>query len=322
MLCHMSDRLGHRRALLVLLFLCAPAAPPALAQSTERPQPARVDGGPTTWACGFSEAVEVAVDRYPPDLTAINALNRILAAAVLERNFEFWVADVPKAAAFVEEGRRFIVYNQGYAIDVASSDPTYWPIYFVLAHEVAHHLNNHPLQRRDSHEAELAADRWAGFLLRQMGATRDDVKRAIDQIGDREDTDSHPSTRRRWAAAQNGWMVANDVIMGTPRRRRGQQAAINPAAFREGNLVSVPVYELVIDAEDETFLVTNQRDVLLQQPNASTALLAKLEPQENGEWEVQTPFGRYRVDPSGRVFGFRLAGQRYLAGRIILLTAP
>jgi len=83
---------------------------------------------------------------------------------------------------------------------------TFWSSISILAHEIGHHLSGHTLnQLNDNHKAELEADKFSGFTLYKMGASKEQAIKAIETIGSETETKSHPSKSKRIIAIKNGW---------------------------------------------------------------------------------------------------------------------
>ncbi len=82
------------------------------------------------------------------------------------------------AKAAVREGgsRRLIFVDSDWAINLNRRYQSTAPLVSLLAHEIAHHLNNDPLTGSTTEEKELAADKFAGRLMAEIGYFRIDAK--------------------------------------------------------------------------------------------------------------------------------------------------
>ncbi len=137
-------------------------------------------------------------------------ISAIIAHVGLCPNFEVREADVKNAKAAIRNKKRVILYNKDYIAKINRKSKTYWAGVSVLAHELGHHLNGHPISYDKSDlEAELEADQFAGFILRKMGATLVEAQAAINTIGRIQDTESHPGRVSRLAAIRKGWESAD-----------------------------------------------------------------------------------------------------------------
>lgn len=144
-------------------------------------------------------------------------------------HIEVYEANVENAAATLykknveDYDKPIIVYNPEFMNDVHNFSP--WAMYFVFAHEVAHHYNNDlygaflsnlsGVDRR-SHRKELNADYIAGWVLRCEGATYYDASALYDAVVMTE-SDTHPGECKRRQAMARGWNDANCKI--TPPKR-------------------------------------------------------------------------------------------------------
>lgn len=95
------------------------------------------------------------------------------------------------AAQICNHGKtRYIFYDPNF-IKSLKLDPTSttWPSYFVLAHEVAHHINGDTLDTKPQVDPrlELAADRSAALWLTRRGATVQNLLDGLDTLGVSED---------------------------------------------------------------------------------------------------------------------------------------
>jgi hypothetical protein len=76
----------------------------------------------------------------------------------------------------------------------------------VMAHELGHHVFGHAADsRRDSHVAELDADRVAGVVLARAGVSTGDFERVLADLGECGTT-SHPGAALRVAAIRAGYL--------------------------------------------------------------------------------------------------------------------
>ena len=105
--------------------------------------------------------------------------------------------------------KQVVMWDPLFFEEVNRKAGTPWASIAILAHELAHHLNNDTGQnpgRIPSHEKreqELYADRYAGQVLRQLGASRQEAVAVFYQMG--EGGETHPPPWLRVAAAGEGW---------------------------------------------------------------------------------------------------------------------
>ncbi len=149
----------------------------------------------------------------------------------LPQNFQVTEADVPNAAAAIlldqkKIPQRVIAFNPDFIELVrreTGGNP--WAAVSIMAHEVGHHLAGHTIQPGGSQPPiELEADKFSGFVLYKMGASRQDTLKAIQTLvpeSVRHDS-THPGRAQRVAAVSDGWDSAcrqtgrGDCASGVP----------------------------------------------------------------------------------------------------------
>ena len=158
-------------------------------------------------------------------------IEQVMAFTGLPQNFDVTEAEVPNAAAAIlldkqQLPHRVIAFNPRFIELVrreTGGNP--WSAVSIMAHEAGHHLAGHTIQPGGSQPPiELEADKFSGFVLYKMGASRDDALKAINTLvpetvpGD----STHPGRRQRAAAVGDGWDSAcrqtgrGDCSAGTP----------------------------------------------------------------------------------------------------------
>lgn len=130
-----------------------------------------------------------------------------------ENGFILKEANCKNALATSDGRHRYILYNpiflQKFKMDVKSK----WVGYCVLAHEIAHHLNNHDLETEVDtarKRQELEADKFAGYWLAKMGATLEEAQAGINSLPLENETKTHPPKTARLVAVTNGWTKAKE----------------------------------------------------------------------------------------------------------------
>ena len=129
--------------------------------------------------------------------------------------FTLQAANVANAEALIKNGVRYIHYNPLYISSIQKQSQTYWSMIFVLAHEIGHHINGHTLVNNDNEtrkREELAADKFAGCALNRLGATEDELQKAMS-ILTIEDGVTHPARETRLAFGKIGY---DDCASGKP----------------------------------------------------------------------------------------------------------
>lgn len=143
------------------------------------------------------------------ELTNAAILNLVKGLGI-QRTFTIRKAMVKNAAVGTDdEGNKLLLVNPEFLRNLRghSSD---WPVYFVLAHEIGHLLNNDPLNNENHTKAmETAADKFAAVTLCRMGAKLEEVKLVIDLFVKNNISAGYPTKEQRLFAIESGWADAN-----------------------------------------------------------------------------------------------------------------
>ncbi|MDQ3039189.1 MAG: TPM domain-containing protein, partial [Pseudomonadota bacterium] len=173
------------------------------AQIADTLQACSYDGSPVQFGMG-GEA--------PRDCRDIIA--QVMNFTGLPQNFDVTEADVPNAAAAIlldEEKipHRVIAFNPEFVELVRrATGGNPWSAVSIMAHEAGHHLAGHTIQPGGSQPPiELEADKFSGFVLYKMGASRNDALIALNTLVPVESRvgSTHPGRRQRVAALTEGW---------------------------------------------------------------------------------------------------------------------
>lgn len=145
---------SRKYSLLLLVLLFAPAIAPGQVEL-------KVD---VTKSCNYHGGLVPNRKLYgfASDREADGAVKRILSYSGLEPNFEIAAANVPNAAAVLDDTgqKRLILYNQDFMERIKGQTRTDWSAISILAHEIGHHLQGHTLRPGGSRPAsELEADK-------------------------------------------------------------------------------------------------------------------------------------------------------------------
>ena len=158
-------------------------------------------------------------------------IEQVMAFTGLPQNFDVTEADVPNAAAAIlldqqKLPHRVIAFNPQFIELVrreTGGNP--WSAVSIMAHEAGHHLAGHTIQPGGSQPPiELEADKFSGFVLYKMGASREDTLKAINTLVPEAvpGNSSHPGRSQRAAAVGDGWDSAcrqtgrGDCASGAP----------------------------------------------------------------------------------------------------------
>jgi hypothetical protein len=160
--------------------------------------------------CNFNNSAnEDEIEIFLPNEKELDELKSITSFSGLPLNFKIYRANINNAVATIINDERYILYDSRLLDFANNQTASFWSSISILAHEIGHHLSGHTLnQMTDNHTAELEADKFSGFVLYKMGASLEQATNAISTIGSNNDTESHPSKRRRIKAISNGWNEA------------------------------------------------------------------------------------------------------------------
>ena len=162
-------------------------------------------------SCGFNkDVINQRVYAFASDIDADNALEKIMKLTGLPPNFEIKSANVDNACAVVECDdeagcKRIIYYNQEFIEKMNDATNNDYTELAILAHEIGHHLSGHTItEPKNRHEEELEADKFAGFILHQLGASIETAKNVFSKFPEKG-SKTHPPRAGRIAAITNGW---------------------------------------------------------------------------------------------------------------------
>lgn len=171
------------------------------------------------------------------------AVDKILEQFGLTRTFVIQECpDIKNAVAKIIQispnyQERYIFYDSDF-LDKADGDSSEkWGSYFILAHEIGHHLNGHSLDIKGSTPPyELEADYFSGTALGLLGASLEESKMAIETLITYEKaTSTHPAKSDRLKAIEKGWNEANNKN----KRSSKQELTRKVVKVEEGNNVEI-----------------------------------------------------------------------------------
>jgi hypothetical protein len=159
------------------------------------------------------------IHNFSSETEARAVMNEIVQVMGLHPNFIIQAANVPNAAAWINESRRYILYNPSFIQSVRASARTDWAAISILAHEIGHHLNGHTLSMEGSRpKTELEADEFSGYALRKMGATLEESQIAMRMLASPNGTSTHPARDQRLKAIERGWARADMQLNAAAQR--------------------------------------------------------------------------------------------------------
>jgi hypothetical protein len=175
----------------------------------------------TSNACSYSGATSpTKVMAFASDSEAEQVVGRIVGALGLTQNFAIRAAGIPNAAATLDLAtkKRYLLYSQTFIQDMRRATGSQWAAMSVMAHEIAHHLNNHTLEPNRDPRFEIEADYTSGFVLQRLGATLAEAQSAINYLPISTASSTHPAKHDRLAAIANGWTKScNDTGCNRPK---------------------------------------------------------------------------------------------------------
>jgi hypothetical protein len=159
---------------------------------------------------GFSQSIFVSnspLSQHPirmPEMQQM--LDDVISVVGLQPDFQLREAKVLNIEATISHKKRYISYNPQFISQISALTNDRWAILTLLAHEVAHHLDGHTINKNGSRpELELQADEFAGFVLRKLGATLQQSQEVIKYIASPTGSATHPPRESRMLAIQTGW---------------------------------------------------------------------------------------------------------------------
>tara|TARA_B100001250_G_C19785170_1_gene783801 strand:- start:196 stop:2091 length:1896 start_codon:yes stop_codon:yes gene_type:complete len=158
-------------------------------------------------------------NNFSTNAEADYALNKILSVTGLSSNFIIKSCDnINNALAITVKGKRYILYDRLFMRGLSKGGDSYWSNMFILAHEVAHHLNNHTIDwelfkagiaesksLEEKRQQELEADEFAGYILGNLGASFIEASLVIASLPPTKTETTHPNPTKRLAAVKKGY---------------------------------------------------------------------------------------------------------------------
>ncbi len=165
----------------------------------------------TSRACYFADAdsiekqTQIKIDT--PSTREVEQITSIMEYTGLPQNFKIYRGDIDNALATVVNNQRLIIYNKDLFSVMDKMSSSYWTSMFIIAHEIGHHLAFNISDTNNLLNAELEADKFAGFILFKMGADSNQVIEAIASslISTVQDSKTHPSKSKRIDVVKKSW---------------------------------------------------------------------------------------------------------------------
>lgn len=233
-----------------------------------------------------SEAVTICPESKNAfsDNDVINLIDEITRISNLQNRFIVQSCPgIDNCQAVYYDGKPYILYNAAFLSEVkrlsfsdkqlVTTDKN-WEALAILAHELAHHFNQHlnnPPPGITARQLELEADEYAGSVLYQIGATLQQAQLAFQTVPDVE-TYTHPARKDRLAAVERGWQNAKKRFPGS-----GPQEPVKQAV----KFISNAAGTLYIDGRRMGELRTDQPVTLLISKGESLLRLVSTENEKD-----------------------------------------
>jgi hypothetical protein len=246
---------------------------------------------------------------YPePDRQAKEAVALIMKYTGLEPNYRIVEADVKTAIAYIKGSQRYIGYNPEFIKRVKKTAMTDWAAISVLAHEIGHHLSGHTVKPKGINPGdELAADKFSGFILCQMGASLDEAKSALNSIGKEIDTINHPDIQSRLQAVSNGWLQAQYL--------QKNKDSIN-ISFQT-NQQELFVYKCKFKSDPNVYFVNDKDEIIWYDNYGEPIVIGKKTKSDsrNYSWIYIYRNLKYGVDNAGRIWDINSEKNIFIVGQ-------
>lgn len=186
----------------------------------------------TITGCGYtesnllenpSELCDLANNKrgFVSNIDADKALNRILDVTGMSSTFVMQECNgINNFYATSLSGVRYILYDPELMKDI-SDKTNEWSNLSILAHEIGHHVNGHPLDidltyndlaelptQTERKRDELEADYYSGFVMYKLGASLEESQEAILVYAAEKSIDNYPSRNERLVAIEEGYNKA------------------------------------------------------------------------------------------------------------------
>jgi hypothetical protein len=249
---------------------------------------------------------------FVSDRDAKYAVSQILLYCGLEPNFTIVVDfKIPNAQAYIHRKKRYIRYNPDFMNRIIDSTYTDWAAWSVLAHEIGHHLLGHTVEKfQFSHENELTADHFSGFILHKMGANLEEAIACINKEGNLHGTKSHPPLEKRREAIVEGWkqseyLAQNDVCV----------SSLN--YLKNNYLNETFTHTLKFNGDLNSYYVNEIYQIIWYDNYGNAVLLSNLSDHDGKsyEWDFIFEKSLYSIDGAGNVWLMAAHGATILVGK-------
>ena len=285
-----------------------------------------VSGG----GCAYGDVSEdTEIITYDPDEETQQLLNKLLDYVGLQHGdihlYAATMEDANAKADIDDEKQRYIFYNQDFILGIDKENRS-WAATAIVAHEIGHHIRNHMFDKTIKRKTmELQADRYSGFLLQKLGATREQAQSGVRSLHGKDPAAGYPSEKERLDAVTNGWVSskqlqtkAEQIDVTDPSKEVIPQESeeVAPEATprskstkrrtREENTQVRYISRCVFFNEPGiAYMVTSDNNIIATFPNGQILIVAqKIPPTLPGYawmYEKAGGTGRFGVTPDGKI---------------------
>jgi hypothetical protein len=268
----------------------------------------------------FSQVTEdtlnKALNGFKTDRDAKFGVFKIVQYSGLSPNFRvIQDTEVKNAIAYIKGKKRYIRYNPSFMKRVNDSTKTDWAAISVLAHEIGHHLVGHTLRHQESNPGdELAADRYSGFILFQMGATLEETLRCVETEGNLHGTKTHPPRSARIDVITEGWKDAKNL----------KNKKITDFSPERSNIEETFKYTCSFVGDENTYYVNNANQMVWYDNYANPIVIGVLKESKgkNYKWDYLYDKTLYKIDTGGAIWLITTYGSSLKVGELNDINSP
>ena len=253
---------------------------------------------------------------YEPDKEAKEAVGKIIRYTGLIPNFLVTSGTVSSVLAYIKGGKRYIAYNPDFILRLKNKTNTDWAAVSVLAHEIGHHLSGHTMKNKKSSPGdELAADKFSGFILHQMGATLEEALAAMNSLNYKYDSLRYPPKNARLLAIEGGWMEAKMLV--NVKAYGGEDSGLIQDTSHTVRLV----YKCRFDDDDNLYFVDAEDRIIWFDNYGKPILIGHKTESENSRYDWIYSYGDqvFGIDHKQKIWYETSPGVMGIIGRVEVL---
>lgn len=264
----------------------------------------------------FEDTIDSGLNRFETDRDAKFGVLKVVQYSGLSPNFRVVEdTEVKNAIAYIKSKKRYIRYNPSFMKRVTNSTKTDWAAISVLAHEIGHHLLGHTLRHQVSNPGdEMAADRFSGFILFQMGATLEETLKCVETEGNLHGTKTHPPRSARIEVITEGWKDAENL----------RDKKITDFSPEISNIEETFKYACYFVGDENTYYVNNSNQMVWYDNYANPIVIGFLKESKskNYKWDYLYDKTLYKIDAVGTIWLITTYGSFLKVGELYDINAP